>query len=246
MPPCYHFFFFSSFSFFFPTLLLLFLFIVIVICRYYSVVAYLLGGKPLQWIVVIVAVCGSAGTILSGMCCNAYSVKVSQILYNPIFARNHLRVSILFHILIIIMIIIDYRCMHTSLCDSVFNLTPSLIQQMLGDLNMLPKAVGWMYPKFNSPVVAIGIIMSITSSFAFFFNWSEQTNFFADLRSFVNACRYSINGGGNAFDNAAFASSLLSLFTLSLMLIAFLVLRHKVYIPHQARIQRWPISDHIY
>jgi amino acid transporter len=43
---------------------------------YYSVVAYLIGGKPLQWIVVIVAVCGSVGTILSGMCCNAYSVKV--------------------------------------------------------------------------------------------------------------------------------------------------------------------------
>jgi amino acid transporter len=43
---------------------------------YYSVVAYLIGGKSLQWIVVIVAVCGSVGTILSGMCCNAYSVKV--------------------------------------------------------------------------------------------------------------------------------------------------------------------------
>ena len=43
---------------------------------YYSVVAYLIGGKPLQWIVVIVAVIGSIGTILSGMCCNAYSVKV--------------------------------------------------------------------------------------------------------------------------------------------------------------------------
>jgi amino acid transporter len=43
---------------------------------YYSVVAYLIGGKPLQWIVVIVAVIGSVGTILSGMCCNAYSVKV--------------------------------------------------------------------------------------------------------------------------------------------------------------------------
>jgi hypothetical protein len=43
---------------------------------YYSVVAYVLGGKPLQWIVVVVAVCGQTGTILSGVCCNAFSVKV--------------------------------------------------------------------------------------------------------------------------------------------------------------------------
>jgi hypothetical protein len=42
---------------------------------------------------------------------------------------------------------------------------------MLGDLNMLPKAVGWIYPKYNSPVVAIGVILSMTSFFAFFFNW---------------------------------------------------------------------------
>jgi amino acid transporter len=84
---------------------------------YFSVVAYVLGGKPLQWIVVIVALLGQLGTILSGICCNAYSIKA------------------------------------------------------LADLNMLPRFVGWMYPKFNSPVVAIGIIMSITSFFAFFFNW---------------------------------------------------------------------------
>jgi amino acid transporter len=43
---------------------------------YYSVVAYMLGGKPLQWFIVIVALCGQTGTILSGVCCNAFSVKV--------------------------------------------------------------------------------------------------------------------------------------------------------------------------
>ena len=43
--------------------------------------------------------------------------------------------------------------------------------QMLADLDMLPSFVGNMHSKFNSPVVAIGIIMSITSFFAFFFNW---------------------------------------------------------------------------
>jgi hypothetical protein len=42
---------------------------------------------------------------------------------------------------------------------------------MLADLDMLPSFVGIMHSKFNSPVVAIGIIMSITSFFAFFFNW---------------------------------------------------------------------------
>jgi amino acid transporter len=122
---------------------------------YYSVVAYVLGGKPLQWIVVMVALLGQFGTILSGVCCNAYSVKA------------------------------------------------------LADLNMLPKGVGWMHPKFNSPVAAIGIMMPITSFFAFFFNW------------------YQANGGGGAFDNLAFAASMLTLIVNSVMMIAFLMLRHK-------------------
>jgi amino acid transporter len=43
---------------------------------YLPVVAYLLGGRPLQYIVVVVAMFGQTGTILSGICCNAFSVKV--------------------------------------------------------------------------------------------------------------------------------------------------------------------------
>jgi amino acid transporter len=38
-------------------------------------VAFLLGGKPLQWFVVLVAVVGQVGSILSILCCNAYSMK---------------------------------------------------------------------------------------------------------------------------------------------------------------------------
>ena len=136
---------------------------------YFSVVAFVLGGKPLQWIVVIVALLGQLGTILSGICCNAYSIKA------------------------------------------------------LADLNMLPSFVGKMHSKFNSPVVAIGIIMSITSFFAFFFNW------------------YQVNGGGGAFDNLAFAASLLTLLVNSVMLIAYLMLRRKE--PHLKRPFRIPLNS---
>jgi amino acid transporter len=88
---------------------------------------------------------------------------------------------------------------------------------------MLPKGIGWMHPKFNSPVAAIGIIMSITSFFAFFFNW------------------YQANGGGGAFDNLAFAASMLTLVVNSVMIIAFLMLRHKE--PHLKRPFRIPLDS---
>ena len=136
---------------------------------YFSVVAYVLGGKPLQWIVVIVALVGQLGTTLSGICCNAYSLKA------------------------------------------------------LSDLNMMPKFVGWVHPKFNSPVVAICIIMSLSSFFSFFFNW------------------YQVNGGGGAFDNLAFAASLLTLLVNSVMLIAFLMLRYQQ--PHLKRPFRIPLDS---
>ncbi len=57
----------------------------------------------------------------------------------------------------------------------------------------------------------------------------------------VNYYRYSANGGGNAFDNAAFAASVLTLLTLSMMLVAFLLLRYKVFTPAQAFEQLQPI-----
>jgi amino acid transporter len=43
---------------------------------YLSVVSFLIGGKPLQWFVVVVAVFGQLGTMLSAVCCNAYSLKM--------------------------------------------------------------------------------------------------------------------------------------------------------------------------
>jgi amino acid transporter len=122
---------------------------------YFSVVAYVLGGKPLQWIIVLVALLGQLGTILSGICCNAYSVKA------------------------------------------------------LADLEMLPKFVGTIYSKFDSPVVAICIVMSVTAFVALFFNW------------------FQVNGGGAAFDNLAFSASLLTLLVNSVMLVAFLMLRNQ-------------------
>ena len=45
---------------------------------YFSVVAYVIGGPGLQWIVVLVALAGQLGTILSGVCCCACSFKVLE------------------------------------------------------------------------------------------------------------------------------------------------------------------------
>ena len=73
-------------------------------------------------------------------------------------------------------------------------------------------------------MAAIGIIMSITSFFAFFFNW------------------YQANGGGGAFDNLAFAASMLTLIVNSVMIVAFLMLRYKE--PHLKRPFRIPL-DHL-
>ena len=63
----------------------------------------------------------------------------------------------------------------------------------------------------------------------------KRSHFYNQFSCIVNGCRYSVNGGGNAFDNAAFAASVLSLLALSMMLLAFLLLRHKVIAPAQTR-----------
>jgi amino acid transporter len=121
---------------------------------YLSVVSFLIGGKPFQWFVVLVAIFGQLGTMLSAACCNAYSLKV------------------------------------------------------LADLNMLPAWIGKLSSRYNSPVVAISLIMIITSSFTLFFDW------------------FQVNGGGAAFDNLAFAASVLTLLVNTIMMVAFLLLRY--------------------
>jgi amino acid transporter len=122
---------------------------------YLSVVSFLVGGKPLQWFVVLVAVFGQLGTLLSAVCCNANSLK------------------------------------------------------LLADLNMLPAWMGQLNSRYNTPVVAISVIMILTSAFTFFFDW------------------FQANGGGAAFDNLSFAASLLTLLVNSVMMVAFLMLRYK-------------------
>jgi len=122
---------------------------------YFSVVSFLVGGKPLQWFVVLVAVFGQLGTLLSAVCCNAYSLK------------------------------------------------------LLADLNMLPAWMGRLNSRYNTPIVAISVIMIVTSAFTFFFNW------------------FQANGGGAAFDNLSFAASVLTLLVNSVMMVAFLMLRYK-------------------